>query len=267
MKNIRDMKDTKEQKLLKKEWEQLLKSEQRIIQKQVKKGPSFLEEKLAKYVPEKLQGMLDEAFYKAFEVIFQHGTEIIEKTYHKEEEQRQYQVNEYAVNLQKDKKSMRAFQKQAGRTTRKNMAVSAVASVGFGLAGLGLPDIPFFTSLMLKSIYEIALSYGYTYDSEKERLFILKLIEASICRGEKMQELDAQINRFLVHGQEFSETEQEQLKKTAQALSEEMLYLKFIQGTPVVGLAGGCSDILYLNQITAYAALKYRKRFLTVQQQ
>ena len=106
-----------------------------------------------------------------------------------------------------------------------------------------------------------------TDDSEKERLFILKLIEASICRGEKMQELDAQINRFLVHGQEFSETEQEQLKKTAQALSEEMLYLKFIQGTPVVGLAGGCSDILYLNQITAYAALKYRKRFLIVQQQ
>lgn len=185
MKNIRDMKDTKEQKLLKKEWEQLLKSEQKIIQKQVKKGPSFLEEKLAKYVPEKLQGMLDEAFYKAFEVIFQHGTEIIEKTYHKEEEQRQYQVNEYAVNLQKDKKSMRAFQKQADRTTRKNMAVSAVAGVGFGLAGLGLPDIPFFTSLMLKSIYEIALSYGYTYDSEKERLFILKLIEASICRGKK----------------------------------------------------------------------------------
>ena len=32
----------------------------------------------------------------------------------------------------------------------------------------GLPDIALFTGLMLKGVYEIALSYGFDYDDEEE---------------------------------------------------------------------------------------------------
>lgn len=41
-----------------------------------------------------------------------------------------------------------------------------------------------------------------------------------------------------------------------------MLYLKFIQGIPVVGVAGGISDVIYQKKITDYAVLKYKRRFL-----
>lgn len=51
--------------------------------------------------------------------------------------------------------------------------VSGVAGVGMGILGVGLPDIPVFTGMVLKSIYEIALSYGCEYESEGERRFIL----------------------------------------------------------------------------------------------
>lgn len=44
-------------------------------------------------------------------------------------------------------------------------------------------------------------------------------------------------------------------------LSKELLYMKFLQGIPVVGVAGGAFDVKYMKEITAYAELKYRKRY------
>ena len=55
---------------------------------------------------------------------------------------------------------------------------------------------------------------------------------------------------------------QEQIVKTAETLSEALLYMKFLQGIPIVGIAGGLSDTVYLKKITDYADLKYKRRFL-----
>ncbi len=52
------------------------------------------------------------------------------------------------------------------------------------------------------------------------------------------------------------------MRRTAGALSSELLYLKFVQGIPIVGVAGGASDIVYQRKIASYASLKYRRRFL-----
>ncbi|WP_430734190.1 EcsC family protein [Faecalitalea cylindroides] len=41
-----------------------------------------------------------------------------------------------------------------------------------------------------------------------------------------------------------------------------MLYLKFIQGIPIVGAISGFYDSKYMNQISKYANLKYQLRFL-----
>ncbi|WP_341479481.1 MULTISPECIES: hypothetical protein [Hungatella] len=38
--------------------------------------------------------------------------------------------------------------------------------------------------------------------------------------------------------------------------------MKFVQGLPIIGIAGGLSDCVYLKRITDYAELKYRRRFL-----
>ena len=52
------------------------------------------------------------------------------------------------------------------------------------------------------------------------------------------------------------------IQKTASYLSKELLYMKFLQGIPVVGAVGGAYDVVYLKQITEYANLKYERRFL-----
>ena len=41
-----------------------------------------------------------------------------------------------------------------------------------------------------------------------------------------------------------------------------MIYTKFLQGQFVIGIAGGIFDPIYVNRISDYAVLKYRRRFL-----
>ena len=53
-----------------------------------------------------------------------------------------------------------------------------------------------------------------------------------------------------------------QIKQTSKTLASELLYLKFIQGIPIVGAISGFYDSKYMNQISKYANLKYQLRFL-----
>lgn len=245
------------------EWEKLQKKEQKFLQARAEQKDSFLNQKLAEKVPPKLQGTLDKAFAKAFGTIFAKGTDVIEKTYKKEELQKTYKINEYADEVRQSKKSLKAFGKKAENSGRVNMFVSGAAGVGMGLVGVGIPDIPVFTGMILKSIYEIALNYGFEYETEGERRFILLIIQGAVSHGEKMQFIDKTIDDYILNVEVPDDyDEQKQIEETAAGLSKELLYMKFLQGIPIVGAVGGAYDVVYLKQITEYANLKYNKRFL-----
>lgn len=245
------------------EWEKLQKKEQKFLKEREEKKDSFLNQKLSERVPSKLQGTLDKAFAKAFGMIFDKGTDVIEKTYKKEELQKTYKINEYTDQIRQNKKTLKAFGKKAENSGRLNMLVSGAAGIGMGLAGLGIPDIPVFTGMILKSIYEIALNYGYEYESECERRFILMIIQGAVSYGQEMLETDASIDDYIINV-EVPETydEKKQIEETAAKLSKELLYMKFLQGIPLVGAVGGIYDVIYLKRITDYAQMKYKKRFL-----
>ena len=245
------------------EWEKLNKKEQKLLKEREQKKDSVLNQKLAQKVPAKLQGTLDKAFAKAFGMIFQKGTGIIEKTYKKEEMQKTFQINEYTNELRQSRKSLRAFCKKAEGSGRVNLLVSGAAGVGMGFLGVGIPDIPVFTGMVLKSIYEIALSYGYEYETEGERRFILLLIQGAVSYGQDMLEVNRKLDAYIA-AEETPEDydEREQIEKTAAGLSRELLYMKFLQGIPIVGAVGGIYDAVYMKRITEYANLKYKKRFL-----
>jgi len=246
------------------EWEKLQKKEQKFLKNREEQKESFLNQKLSEKVPAKLQGTLDKAFAKAFGMIFEKGTDVIEKTYKKEELQKTYKINEYANEVRQNRKSLKAFGKKAESSGRVNMLVSGVAGVGMGLAGVGIPDIPVFTGMILKSIYEIALNYGYEYETEKERRLILLIIQGAVSQGTQLRAIDKTIDEYILN-EEVPEdyNEQKQIEQTAAGLSKELLYMKFLQGIPLVGAVGGAYDVVYLKQITEYANLKYKKRFLS----
>ena len=240
-----------------KEWEQVQKAEEAFLNRNLQVRTAGWQEKIAKFVPNKLEETLNTAFFKAFELIFDKGMAVIEKTCQREKKEQDYKINVYAADVRNTRHALRAFNRAANASRGLNMAVSSVEGVGMGLLGMGLPDIPLFLGVLLKSIYEIALSYGFSYDSEEEQIFILKLIETALSHGQTLVDGNSVLN-----AREFGVDREEQIKRASDALAKELLYLKFVQGIPVVGVVGGLSDMVYQKKISDYAAIKYRRRFL-----
>lgn len=210
-----------------------------------------LESLLNKYLPETLEQTLDSAFREAFRLIFAKGTAVIGKTF--------------------NEKRMRASDgsdMEIQRQWATDMLLTSVEGTGLGLLGVGLPDIPVFTAMLLRTVYQAAASYGFDYDSKTEQMFILRLIEAALTRGkdaEKLSgELDDLMRRIDTEGFDYYGSLNEQIEKTSKALSDETLYLKFVQTIPVVGVAGGLSNPIYMNRVRSYAEVKYKKRRLMV---
>lgn len=245
------------------EWEKLKKKEEKFANTRKEQKTHFLNEKLQDKIPSKLQETLNTSFTKAFRTVFEKGTDLIEKTYNKEEIQNTYKINEYSDKIRNNHKSLKVFGKKADSSRRMNLLLSGTTGIGMGLAGVGIPDIPVFTGLILKSIYEIALQYGYEYETEGEKRFILLIIQGAISYDPYFSDIDRQIDDYILSA-EIPEaySEKKQIEETALLLSEELLYMKFIQGIPLVGAVGGAYDVIYLKQITEYANLKYKKRFL-----
>lgn len=253
---------------IEKEWEKLMKEEGRFLAARAEKKDSFLNRKLEEAVPEKLQGTLDAAFAKAFGLIFEKGTGVIEKTYKKEELEKEYKINQYTEEVRQDSKSLKQFSKKAKQSGGKNMIFSGAAGIGMGVLGIGIPDIPIFLGMVLKSIYEIALNFGFRYDTEEEKYLILLVIRGAVSYGDEMLATDRLIREFMERETLPADYDREsQIRRTSEALSKELLYMKFLQGVPVVGAVGGAYDVVYMRQITAYANLIYRHRFLMKKKQ
>ena len=248
---------------LEKEWEKLMNEERKFLLSRAVKRESFLNQKLEQMVPDKLQDTLDTAFAKAFGLIFDKGTGVIEKTYNKDELEKSFQINQFASDVRKDGKSLKKISKRAKHSGSVNLLMSGTAGIGMGVLGVGIPDIPVFIGMVLKSVYEIALNYGYRYDTPEEQYFILLLIETAVSHGRELVERNQEIDEYIKHEKMPEPYNRDvQIKLTSAMLSKELLYMKFLQGVPVVGAVGGAYDVVYLKQITEYANLKYKRRFL-----
>jgi hypothetical protein len=144
--------------------------------------------------------------------------------------------------------------------------VSAVSGIALGLAGAWIPDVVIFLSLALRNMYNIAMRYGYAYDTDDEKKFMLRVIAAAVSDGEDIVARDKEINNIVKVGIRYDEsTVEDCIRDAAVCLSHALLYMKFLQNFPVVGVIGGASDFIYMEKISDYAVLKYQRRFLTDQ--
>lgn len=249
---------------LQKEWDNLEKQEAALLAKKAAKQQSKLNALLADKVPAGLQTTLDSAFGKAFRTVFTKGTGIIEKTYNKEKARENAFINTtLAAKARPSRKALKRVKADAGKAANANLAVSTVAGVGLGVLGIGIPDIVLFVSLVLKNMYQLSTSYGIDYNTDKERKFILLVIQGALTFGDEQQWTDEEIDYFIDYGHYRSDkTLDEYITECSACMSTELLYMKFLQGIPLVGAVGGAYDFVYMKQINEYARIKYHKRFL-----
>ena len=137
---------------------------------------------------------------------------------------------------------MKEFKKKSKDSFKKNLFLSGVEGIGLGVLGIGLPDIPIFVGMILKSIYEISLIYGYSYEEEKERLYILQLIQNAMSYGKEFEKGETKIDDILNRREGYDM--KEEILRTSQLLSKELIYIKFLQGLPAVGVAGGAYNTI-----------------------
>lgn len=222
-------------------------------------------EKVRDKIPANLKDTLDTAFFKAFELIFDKGNDVIEKTYNKDRIRVDYDINNLAVNRKLTKKHLKDLDRPSLNSSRFNATFSAAEGSVLGLLGIGLPDIPVFLALIIKSMNEISLSYGFPYDKEEERGYICLLIQAALSQGAKQEELNRRADELagqIDTGILSSLDIKKEMKAASSCFSDVLLTAKFIQGVPLIGAVGGIVNHSYLKRITAYGRIKYKKRYL-----
>ncbi|MGD9568293.1 MAG: EcsC family protein [Sedimentibacter sp.] len=255
--------------IIKKHLNKLEKKEQKILNKK----QNIIEEKLEPIVnkveskvPESLKNSLDKAFFKAFEIIFQNGTKYIEKLYNKNKIQINHNVNEYKVNRNLNTWTLNKIDKHAKKSNLLNTSISTIEGAGMGLLGMGLPDIPLFTAMILKTIYEISLSYGFLYELEEEKVYILNLINAALTKDEAQRKYNHKVDLLgdkIDNHIQFNYDLNKEIINTSKVLSDSMLTSKFVQGIPVVGVVGSIANYKIINKISRYSTIKYKKRYLS----
>jgi len=247
----------------KREFRELWRREQWFLRRYEKKRELPLEEKMEELVPAALLNTLHTAFEKAFFLVFEKGSDVIHWAGGSEKRRQAYWANAHAVQQQENRQTLRAFSGAANRAGAGNLLVSGVAGVGMGALGVALPDVPLFTAMLLKSVYEMAESYGFPCQGERERLYALRVIEAALCDGEELRQRNQALDIYAQTG-EWAETMalDKQVSRTARRLSEAVLYSKALQSIPVVGVAGGAVDAICMHRVQRYANIKYQKRFL-----
>ena len=223
----------------------------------------LLDEKL----PPKLKDTLRGAFLHAFDAVFSGGG-IIDRTIPRQKHTTTYEIRRYTAELQPTKRSFRAFTDDAKKIRCANTFFSGSVGTAMGLFGIGLPDIPVFVGFVLRTIRETALTNGFDCNTPGEQYFMLLLIEAALACGENARACENTVNAWITAHRAIPAAAQkpsvlaDQLQRTAFALSDAVIYDKFIQGIPIVGAAGGISDAVCVSQIGTYAAYKYERRRL-----
>ena len=216
-------------------------------------------------IPAKLVDTMDEAFYRAFQVLFEKGTGLLRLTFSEKRLRADRFIREYYLKEDPNAERVRSFHKSARLGGIVNTALATVEGCVLGLFGMGLPDIPILMSLLLRTIYTTALRYGYRFDNPRERYYILLVLSAALAKGSERREYSLkadQVGRTIDSGVRLNINLDEQMRETAKALARSMLVVKFIQTTSIIGVVGGVQNFAASRKVAVMANLKYQKRFL-----
>ncbi|MEI3579437.1 MAG: EcsC family protein [Acutalibacteraceae bacterium] len=113
---------------------------------------------------------------------------------------------------------------------RTAAAAAAVRSAGLGLLGIGLPDIPVFTALLLRNMGQIAHGYGCGTGTRRDRLLWLRILDAALTDGPDYPRRARGAARPWAGKHDPAHCLPELTGRVAEGLSTRLLAAKFLQG-------------------------------------
>ena len=221
-----------------------------------------LEEK----IPPAVRQGLETAFQKAFALLLgPGGTGVLKRTYGKKKLEEAQRLWSEGLSPGEARRTLRRMERQGAAARAAEVWAAGLEGTALGLLGIGLPDIPLFLGLLLRSLYQSAARYGFSPESPEERAYLLLVLQTALAQGEERRALSRradQLGRALDHGWPVSAGLEEETRAAAALLSRRLLVLKFVQGIPLAGAVGGPANLLLSREVSRWGAMKYRKRFL-----
>ena len=255
----------KEQKILLREYISLERHEKKFFNRGANKGPG-LTDRIRGKIPKKAMDSLEAAFEKGFVFLFEKGTPLLEKVSGVEKAKAASAEYRHSLELMVHPDTLRALDKTAGGKTNVTKSISIIEGAGLGIFGIGLPDIPVFLAMLLKTAYEIGASYGFDFRLDEERPYTLALLKVAFLQGEERKKFSKECDELgkLIDDDLLSNTtiNHEDLQDVSKVLATDMLVAKFIQGTTFLGVVGGAINYRLAGKIATVAKYKYKKRFL-----
>lgn len=259
-------KTAQEIRILKKELSKTRQLEAKVLAKEIRgRGGFGITDKIREKIPEKAMTSLEAAFEKGFTLIFTRGDSLIDKM-GIEKARRQYEI--YADSLDKMiyEETLKAVDRAAGSRSALTKGITTAEGSGLGIFGLGLPDIPIFLAMLLKTSYEIAAAYGIDFRDEREKRYTLALFNTIFAEGHDKEvfseECDA-IGEAIDHWEDVdTEIRQEDIELVSNTLATDLLVAKFLQGFTFAGVIGGPINLHMVHKVSKIAKIKYKKRFL-----
>lgn len=266
-------------KLFRRQFEKLEQQEAKLLQPDTQGPAKALLKKASGLVPEEAAEVFGRtyentyrkafvaAFEKAFQMLFEKGSGLIGKTCGEAGKRAVFEEISGGKALTRRELSRLDWQARAG--TLLNTGLSTTEGAALGVFGISLPDIPVQIAFVLKTIYEISMSYGFDFHQEDEKVYQLLIIAAAV--GEQgmrercipmLDQIEKQLDGAGDADERFVLTQDRAVDLASEALSSAMVKAKFVQGIPVVGVVGGLSNGQILTQISRLAKVKYKKRFL-----
>lgn len=150
------------------------------------------------------------------------------------------------------------------RKKRKRLATFQGASIGIGGFITISIDIPFLLGLQLKTLQDIAICYGYHPDDQKERLYILKILQlvSSDIVGKRtiLKQLSLiDSSNEAAHREIISELQG--WREVVMTYRDQVGWKKLFQMIPIIGsVFGAMTNRSTLHDLSEAGMMLYRKR-------
>lgn len=221
-------------------------------------------------IPPGIRAPLEKAFFRGFELVFERGIPLLEKTYGDRSLRRGPLSGPGPPRPVPDAAAMRRLEHDAWRGRIVNEFLVTVEGGALGALGIGLPDIPLVLAMILRTLGETADAYGFdAFGGSGERSYALLLICAALAPRADRPAFYARMDRMEQNWEEPENppsgepgSEKDRMEEAARVLAGAILGAKFIQGVPVVGITGGLFNYRVLRKVSVLADLRYRKRCL-----
>ena len=254
---------TEDNKSYKRELHRVEQQELNYLKRRSKEKTSLLNAVTKKKIPEKMHDTLEEVFYRSLKMRLEKGTNGLEATLGREKKEARWEENIQHAQILRDSDSLRNLSREAAKDGARSLILSGMTGVGLGIIGVGIPDVAVYSAMLIREVYSHALNYGYHYDSDEEKYFVLLVIRGAFLSGPSLEEVNKKANVFMKKGEIPENTDLlNEIKVTAKTVAGELTSCKFVQGIPLVGVVGGVYDAVYMARLAEFADIKYRKRML-----